>query len=179
MPVRTGKSIIDNSKTSFGFVYTLDSLAYKGLPVVGGNRILTAEFLTNKAASASQVYVYNEYFATGNDDFKNSKPERTNNITVTLGSGADYYGAGRAVTLDITLPEAPAGTEVSVDVTGFNITGTRATTYTTDSNGQVKLSLSTSDWGGPRSVTVSSSAVVETETAIIKYNQGSTSTTVK
>lgn len=179
MPVRTGKSIIDNSKTSFGFVYTLDSLAYKGLQVVDGKKTFTAEFLTNKAASTTTVYVYNEYFTTGYDDFKNSKLERTNNITVTLGSGADYYGAGRPVTLDITLLEAPAGTEVSVDVTGFNITGTKATTYTTDSNGQVKLSLSTSDWGGPRSVTVSSTAVVETETAIIKYNQGSTSTTVK
>lgn len=169
MPVRTGESIIDNSKTSFGFVYTLDSLAYKGLPVVDGKKTFTAKFLTNKAASASDVYVYNEYFETGNDDFKNSKPKRTNNITVTLGEGNDYYGAGRAVTLDITLPEAPAGTEVSVDVTGFNITGTRATTYTTDSNGQVKLSLSTTEWAGTRSVTVSSSAEVETDDAIVVY----------
>ena len=71
MPVRTGESIIDNSKTSFGFVYTLDSLAYKDLQVVDGKKTFTAKFLTNKAASASQVYVYNEYFATGFDDFTN------------------------------------------------------------------------------------------------------------
>ncbi|MBE6220636.1 MAG: hypothetical protein E7127_03230 [Rikenellaceae bacterium] len=71
MPVRTGESIIDNSKTSFGFVYTLDSLAYKGLPVVDGKKTFTAKFLTNKVKSASDVYVYNEYFATGNDDFTN------------------------------------------------------------------------------------------------------------
>lgn len=71
MPVRTGESIIDNSKTSFGFVYTLDSLAYKGLPVVDGKKTFTAKFLTNKAASASDVYVYNEYFATDDDEFTN------------------------------------------------------------------------------------------------------------
>lgn len=186
MPVRSGTSIIPNkTETTFGFVYTLTWEEYvdlKNNADEGASTVtFTAKFLTNKAKSATTVYVYNEYFTTttGYDDFKNSKLERTNNITVTLGSGADYYGAGRPVTLDITLLEAPAGTEVSVDVTGFNITGTKATTYTTDSNGQVKLSLSTSDWGGPRSVTVSSTAVVETETAIIKYNQGSTSTTVK
>ena len=179
MPVRSGTSIIPNkTETTFGFVYTLTWDAYDELDPSDGKKTFTAKFLTNKAASASQVYVYNEYFTTGYDDFKNSKPKRTNNITVTLGEGDDYYGAGRAVTLDITLPEAPAGTEVSVDVTGFNITGTRATTYTTDSNGQVKLSLSTTEWAGTRSVTVSSSAEVETDDAIVVYASKEQSVTV-
>lgn len=97
MPVRTGESIIDNSKTSFGFVYTLDSLAYKGLPVVDGNRILTAKFLTNKAASASLVYVYNEYFATGNDDFTNGGDPHywTGTLTFNVVAGTNFGSSER------------------------------------------------------------------------------------
>ena len=92
MPVRTGESIIDNSKTSFGFVYTLDSLAYKDLQVVDGKKTCTAKFLTNKAASASQVYVYNEYFATGNDDFTNGGDPHywTGTLTFNVVAGTNF-----------------------------------------------------------------------------------------
>lgn len=101
MPVRTGESIIDNSKTSFGFVYTLDSLAYKGLPVVDGKKTFTAKFLTNKAASASQVYVYNEYFNTGNDGFTNGGDPHywTGTLTFNVVAGTNF-GSGER-TFDI------------------------------------------------------------------------------
>lgn len=72
MPVRSGTSIIPNkTETTFGFVYTLTWDAYDELDPSDGKKTFTAKFLTNKAASTSQVYVYNEYFATGNDDFTN------------------------------------------------------------------------------------------------------------
>ena len=73
MPVRSGTSIIPNkTETTFGFVYTLTWDAYSKLDTSDdGKKTFIAKFLTNKAASASQVYVYNEYFTTGNDDFTN------------------------------------------------------------------------------------------------------------
>lgn len=76
MPVRSGTSIIpDKTETTFGFVYTLTWEEYMKLKNNAGEGAstvtFTAKFLTNKAASTSQVYVYNEYFATGNDDFTN------------------------------------------------------------------------------------------------------------
>lgn len=99
MPVRTGESIIDNSKTSFGFVYTLDSLAYKGLPVVDGKKTFTAKFLTNKAASASDVYVYNEYFNTGNDGFTNGGDPHywTGTLSFTAVLGSNFGTSERTI----------------------------------------------------------------------------------
>ena len=68
MPVSTGQSIIDSSKSAFGFVYTLTWEEYDDLTTVNGQKTFTAKFLTNKAASASQVYVANHYFKTGFDE---------------------------------------------------------------------------------------------------------------
>lgn len=103
MPVRTGESIIDNSKTSFGFVYTLDSLAYKGLPVVDGKKTFTAKFLTNKAASASDVYVYNEYFETGNDGFTNGGDPHylTGTLKFKVVAGENFGNSNSSRTFDI------------------------------------------------------------------------------
>lgn len=103
MPVRTGESIIDNSKTSFGFVYTLDSLAYKELPVVDGKKTFIAKFLTNKAASASQVYVYNEYFATGNNGFTNGGDPHywTGTLTFNVVAGTGFGNSSRTVDIYI------------------------------------------------------------------------------
>ena len=76
MPVRSGQSIIDSSKSAFGFVYTLTWEEYADLPTnAEGKKVFTAKFLTNKAANESQVYVANHYFNTGNDGFEN--PEMT------------------------------------------------------------------------------------------------------
>lgn len=68
MPVSTGQSIIDSSKSAFGFVYTLTWDEYAGLTTVNGQKTFTAKFLTNKAANESQVYVANHYFNTGFDE---------------------------------------------------------------------------------------------------------------
>ncbi len=160
MPVSTGESIIpgsDAEANTFGFVYTLTKSAYDTCTTdANGNKVFTAKFKTSKAANATKVYVYNPYFALGSDLFRNPRASYTYDIEAVLGANAAVYGAGHEVTLDITLPEAPAGVNVSVETIGFDNMQTRATgTYTTDENGQVKLTMTTAAWAGTRSVTVS------------------------
>jgi hypothetical protein len=160
MPVRTGESIIpgsDAEANTFGFVYTLTKSAYDTCTTdANGNKVFTAKFKTSKAANATKVYVYNPYFALGNDRFRNPPASYIYDIEAVLGANAAVYGAGQEVTLDITLPEAPEGVSVNVVATGFNGMQTRATaTYTTDENGQVQLKMTTEAWAGTRSVAVS------------------------
>ena len=72
LPVRSGKSIIpDKNETTFGFVKTYTLAEY--IAADGENNPVTINtyFKTNKAKSASDVYVYNEYFNTGSDAFEN------------------------------------------------------------------------------------------------------------
>ena len=160
MPVRTGESIIpgsDAEANTFGFVYTLTKSAYDACTTdANGNKVFIAKFKTSKAANATKVYVYNPYFALGNDLFRNPRASYTYDIEAVLGANAAVYGAGQEVTLDITLPEAPEGVSVSVVTTGFNGMQTRATgTFATNENGQVQLKMTTEAWAGTRSVIVS------------------------
>lgn len=78
MPVRTGATIVTNadgtlkSGNTFRFVRTLTLDEYNELKAGGAETVtFTSQFLTNKAASASQVYVANHYFNTANDGFVN------------------------------------------------------------------------------------------------------------
>ncbi len=180
MPVRTGQSIIDNTKTSFGFVYTLTLEEYNLLKTTAGEGAstvtFTAKFLTNKAASTSQVYVYNEYFNTGSDDFENSKARENRTLSVSLSDEASYYGAGHEVT--VTLDNLAATSSVPVDVNiNSGLAETRAQISTTYSNGTHTFKLYTNDWNTARSITVSCGDV-ETDTAIVTYSNGSASETV-
>ena len=177
MPVRTGASIISgNNVTTYGFVYTLTLDAYQQLKADAEENAstvtFTAHFRTSKVQSATAVYVYNKYFTLDYDDFENGgKKTLAQDITISFSGNGNRYGANNTATVTITVPDAPAGTEVSVDVEGFTITGTRAATiYKTNSDGEVKLSLSTTAWAGTRSVTVSCSATVDTADAIVTYN---------
>lgn len=72
LPVETGYSICEGkeSQKSFHFVRTLSWDDYDKLPDHGGKTI-TCHFKTNKAASASTIYVTNEYFNRGSADFVN------------------------------------------------------------------------------------------------------------
>lgn len=64
MPVKTGNTIIPGStKNSFYFQRTLTEAEYNALDTdENGNKVMPSGFLTNKAASASDVWVYNEFF---------------------------------------------------------------------------------------------------------------------
>ena len=63
MPVQTGKSIINSSKSAFYFIKTVQWAEYLA------SKLVTCYFKSNKDQSASWVYVANDYFNTANDEF--------------------------------------------------------------------------------------------------------------
>lgn len=87
MPVRTGATIAIDEATgnlksgnTFRFVRTLSLEEYNALKAAAGTNAetvtFTSQFLTNKAANESQVYVANHYFNTGFDIDQNEKGEK-------------------------------------------------------------------------------------------------------
>ncbi len=87
MPVRTGATIAIDEATgnlksgnTFRFVRTLSLEEYNDLKDKAANGAetvtFTSQFLTNKAANESQVYVANHYFNTGFDIDQNEKGEK-------------------------------------------------------------------------------------------------------
>lgn len=94
LPVVTGDSIINSDNTSFQFVRTLSKTDYDKLTKAdkfkSGNTVtLSCFFKTNKAESASAVYVSNEYFNTANDSFGNYKIKDFTNLMFTDGVSND------------------------------------------------------------------------------------------
>lgn len=75
MPVVSGNTIIEgNTKPSFHFDRTLTWEEYEELKkkVTNNDGVrVPSYFLTNIAESATTVHVYNEYFESGSDDFRN------------------------------------------------------------------------------------------------------------
>lgn len=95
MPVRTGATIIPNqSGNTFRFVRTLSLEEYNALKAAANGAetvTFTSQFLTNKAANESQVYVANHYFNTANDGFENSEPEYwTGALSFTATAGSNF-----------------------------------------------------------------------------------------
>lgn len=130
MPVSTGQSIIDSSKSAFGFVYTLTWEEYDDelTTNAAGNKVFTAKFLTNKAESASQVYVANHYFNTENDGFEN--PDLVY-LTFNVKGGNNYNGSSRTIGIysdsnhskkigEVTLSEGQTES-VTIDITDLNL----------------------------------------------------------
>ncbi len=58
VPVKTDKSIVDGTTNSFYFIRTVNESEYKS------NHTISTEFRTNKDASATTIFVANEYFKT-------------------------------------------------------------------------------------------------------------------
>lgn len=107
MPVRSGTSIIPNkTETTFGFVYTLTWEEYvdlKNNADEGASTVtFTAKFLTNKAASATTVWVDNLYFAkdeaSASDAFENGGTSGGG----TSGGGNEGSGGTDTNTLDLS-----------------------------------------------------------------------------
>lgn len=77
LPVQSGKSIIPGKETqsAFHFIKTLSKSDYEAArdTVISGVRMkyFDCKFKSSKATSATTVYVANEYFNEGSDDFKN------------------------------------------------------------------------------------------------------------
>lgn len=109
MPVRTGATIaIDEvtgnlkSGNTFRFVRTLSLEEYNVLKTAANGAetvTFTSQFLTNKAANESQVYVANHYFNKGFDEdggFENPDPINTLTFTAT---GTNLRNENREVTI--------------------------------------------------------------------------------
>jgi hypothetical protein len=102
LPVISGASIIPgHTETTFKYVRTLSKTDYDKLcqasKFSGGNTVtLSCFFKTNKAESASTVYVENEYFNQANDNFRNfyvkqfTNLEFTNGVPTTAMAGAPF-----------------------------------------------------------------------------------------
>ena len=162
LPVRTGQSVILNSQgqrstaTTFGFVKTYTWTEYVAAGGESEPVTITTYFRTNKAASATSVYVDNKYFVQKSSAFTNDGTAITEvkkDITVTFSDQASYYGAGHSVAVTINVPNA-ANTEVEI-VIGNGFKQARTIKRITDANGDISLDdLTTADWSGDRSITV-------------------------
>ena len=74
MPVNVGTSLVPNnsqSETTVRYVKTITWEEYIGLTPTNGLVCIRCPFLTNKAASASNIYVKNTYFNLGFTSFTN------------------------------------------------------------------------------------------------------------
>lgn len=86
VPVKSDKSIVDGTTNSFYFIRTVNEDEYQA------NHTITTQFKTNKDASATTIYVANEYFKTKSVNLLNNgmyyNPEKTtvpfNTTSVTV-----------------------------------------------------------------------------------------------
>ena len=105
LPVVSGRSIATAEsafidKPSFYFLRTLTWAEYSGLAVSEGERTFPCYFKTNRAQSATTIWVYNEYFSKASTTFENeAPPERPkghfyvnaiDNCTVKLYHAGEY-----------------------------------------------------------------------------------------
>lgn len=137
LPVVTGDSIINSDNTSFQFVRTLSKTDYDKLTKAdkfkSGNTVtLSCFFKTNKAESASAVYVSNEYFNTANDSFGNYKIKDFTNLMFTDGVPND---AGVAAPFTFHMDESdPLPEKVYFQFDGVRPTATSGLVVVNDSS---------------------------------------------
>ena len=117
LPVESGASIIPGKNSqSFHYVYTIvDSVAFKQLALLGSGlnkkRVITTNWLTNIAESASYVVVDNEYFNTASSYFKNEAGQTESDVLgykmvftdLKVDPSPIFYGAGQKVDISFKL----------------------------------------------------------------------------
>ena len=93
LPVVSGISISDTEgykgKNAIQFVRTLTLDEYQGLTEVDGYCTFTSYFKTNRAESATTVWVANDYFTKGSVAFINNSDEITGHFWVKIDDDAD------------------------------------------------------------------------------------------
>ena len=105
LPVVSGRSIATNESAfkdspAYYFLRTLTWEEYSGLSVSGGKRTFSCYFKSNRAQSATTIWVYNEYFSKASVSFENEAPPARpdnhfyvladENCTVKLGNAGEY-----------------------------------------------------------------------------------------
>ena len=136
LPVRSGANVIPGNQTSnisFAFEKELTKEDYDALVRAAGANAATVEFLcyfkTNKAQSASNIYVYNEYFNLGKTAFTNSEAEvETESTTKSLKITRKSGGGSSNVTNNLTITSSSSN--VTID------------SYTHNGNGEWSIKIS-------------------------------------
>lgn len=172
MPVNTHTTIVDNSgKNSFGYDRVITYEEYAGLSTIPDPddasktlKVAPCHFLTNMPASASTVYAENELFNKASDSFTNiiGLKEFTN---LSLSSQyADYYGVNQNVTFTYHMEDASS---VNVKMSNLVNSNNNSTAYTYNANGgDESISLTTSSFGGNRTVRLSADGYYTTDITI-------------
>ncbi|MBQ6572197.1 MAG: hypothetical protein IIX31_05880 [Alistipes sp.] len=136
MPVKTGNTIIPGTpKNSFYFQRTLTEAEYKELDTdVNGYKIMPSGFLTNKAASASDVWVYNEFFGEAKKTrFENPKVTWVTELKLGNINAAHAYSNPQNPEYGWDYLETDNRDVTIYTKDGTNVSGT--TTYSFDENG--------------------------------------------
>lgn len=170
MPVVSGQSIIPQKargSSTFHFQRTLTRSEYEKLITDAGNDAQTVSvpcyFRTNVAASATTVYVYNEYFNLASCAFTNFEAKNFTNLAYPNGVKAVQ---GSETVFTFTMPTADP---VNVTLTGLEpgdnetrlVAATRADgtyTFTPSASGNQTLTLKTINASGTVSVELEADA---------------------
>ena len=101
LPVVTRKSIVTNkSKTTMGFIKSVSWSEYDATPNVGGYKAIRCHFKSNRAASATNIYVWNRYFNLASTSLGNYVASTFSNLMFNPSSTLD---PGDNVTFSFTM----------------------------------------------------------------------------
>ena len=180
MPVRTGATIAIDEATgnlksgnTFRFVRTLSLEEYEALKEADPNAesvTFTSQFLTNKAANESQVYVANHYFKTGFDGFENPEITYVNTLQFSA-TGTNLHDENRTVTItcgdwsqQITLTGSKQS--LSYDLSSHNFTNDMTVTI----SGSYRYGQSISNWWGTECTCTYTTTLGQLQNADITLN---------
>ncbi len=144
IPVEVGKSTIPGKvgQPTFYYVKTIETKGdYDKLTADGTNKVISTHWLTNIANSASKIYVSNEYFVDGIDNFLNGVIFTDVKV---IPDDSIFYGVGETAAITFTMSDDDKNyqdKEVTVQLNGL-----------ADANGNTELKVKPS--AGNRTVTV-------------------------
>lgn len=173
IPVEVGKSTITGKvgQPTFYYIKTIETKAeYDNLPTTGTSKVVTTHWITNIAKSASKIYVSNEYFVDGIDNFLNGViftdvkviPDdsifygvgETADITFTMSDDDNNY-QDKEVTVQLNgLADTNGNTELKVKPSAGNRTVRINGLVTTSLDGNVSFTVSHADYISVPSSTV-------------------------
>ena len=168
-----GKSTIPGKvgQPTFYYVKTIETKDdYDNLTADGTSKVITTDWITNIANSASKIYVSNEYFVDGIDNFLNGViftdvkvipgdsifygVGETADITFTMSSDDNNY-QNKEVTVQLNgLADANGNTELKVKPSAGNRTVRINGLVTTSVDGNVSFTVSHADYISVPSSTV-------------------------
>lgn len=156
MPVNPAMSIIPGKedKKSYHFVKTIVTYdEYLALPIYEGVKQISTYWLTTKAESASDVYVYNKYFSREN---AHDRFENTNGFTLLNFPDGVMAGVGESTLFEFNMNTTD---EIRVILTGLvNEAGESEFTYKPQQPGRQSLNLKTAQESGTVKVRLESEA---------------------